>query len=338
MSKCTLVALSVGLAATLAAGCSDESALGAGSLDQKEAEGLRCVEGTERTCDWALHPAIAVRDAPDVIYAVSDIHAGYDRVVALFLANGILADVPTGPDEARWGAGNATLVVIGDMIDKWSESVEVLDLVRALEDDAPSHGGEVLTLLGNHEAEFLADPKNKKADASDGIDAELDELGVKPRQFASTDDPHGAWLQALPFGALVGSWFFCHSGDSQGLDVPALEALLEQALEHHGWGAKDIVGDSSILESRDWFGADSATAAGYVEALAAEHIAFGHDPGALGPKGEIAVGPDAVLFRIDTGMSPGVKESKGYLLRVSRGAGGDTVEALDHDGRSAVLY
>jgi hypothetical protein len=72
--------------------------------------------------------------------------------------------------------------------------------------------------------------------------------------------------------------------------------------------------------------------------VGAGHIVFGHDPNALGPKGAIAVGPDGVLFRVDTGMSPGVDDSKGYLLRLTRDGYQDVAEALDHHGVSEEIW
>lgn len=38
--------------------------------------------------------------------------------------------------------------------------------------------------LGNHEAEFLADPENDKATAEDGVDREILARGVTPEAIA----------------------------------------------------------------------------------------------------------------------------------------------------------
>jgi hypothetical protein len=49
------------------------------------------------------------------------------------------------------------------MIDKYTDSLDVIALFRALQQSATAAGGRVIVTLGNHEAEFLAGSrKNKK--------------------------------------------------------------------------------------------------------------------------------------------------------------------------------
>src|SRR5262249_49054536 len=100
-------------------------------------------------------PVLVQLSAPAITYAVSDIHGGYDRLVSLLAQNQVIQAVPASPAEVRWAAGGAALVVLGDLIDKGPQGVEVIDVLRALEADAASHGGAVVVLIGNHEAEFF---------------------------------------------------------------------------------------------------------------------------------------------------------------------------------------
>ena len=123
--------------------------------------------------DWAASPAIVQLARPAALFAVSDVHGGYARLAALLARHGILASMPATPDAARWGAGDSDLVVVGDMIDKGPQALEVVDLLRALQIDAASSGGHVVVTLGNHEGEFLVDPLNSKATAADGVDPEI---------------------------------------------------------------------------------------------------------------------------------------------------------------------
>jgi hypothetical protein len=291
------------------------------------------------TRDWSRYPAVVRVDvSPTNLYAISDIHGGYERAVTLLTAAGLLAAAPHAPSAARWAAGSSVLVVAGDLMDKGPQSVEVIDLFMALENDAASQGGRVVVTLGNHEAEFLADPQNSKATGTGGVDVELHADGIAPATFASPSDPHGAWLRSRPFAALVGGWFFAHAGDTAGLSLPALEGRLEAAVNAHpDFDAPDIVGTSSILESRGWF-ADASSAPRNAAALGANHIVFGHDPQALGPRGAIAFDASHLLVRIDCGLSPLVNDSNGKLLRVRRVDAADVVEELDSTGRVTPLF
>ncbi len=252
------------------------------------------------------------------VFALSDIHGGYDRLAALLAAAGLAKPAPSSPDAITWAGGDAILLVVGDLIDKGPQPIEVIDALRALEASATAAGGRVIVLLGNHEAEFFVNPTNAKADGSDGVDRELTALHLDPGVLAAGTEPRGAWLLARPLGARIGRWFFAHAGSTKGRTVAALDAALRAALAAHPtFDADEIVGGDSILEARDWY-ADPAVAVTNAAALGVDHIVFGHDPKALGPRGAIAVAQDAKLLRIDCGMSPIVNDSDGRVLRIRR--------------------
>lgn len=252
---------------------------------------------------------------PRVVYALSDVHGGYDRLAALLAGAGVIAPAPARPEAVTWTAGDAVLVVAGDLFDKGPQGLEVIDALRALEGGAVTAGGRVVVLLGNHEAEFFVNPTNEKADGSDGIDRQLEALGIDPYRFLA-DDPRGTWLQSRPFGARVGRWFFSHGGSTHARTLSALDAALRADLSAHPtFDGPELVGDGSILEERAWYD-DLTVAPASARALGVSHLVFGHDPNALGARGTIAVAQQALLFRIDCGMSPVVNDSEGCVLRI----------------------
>lgn len=281
--------------------------------------------------DWSAHPAIVDATAPSTIYAISDVHGGYERFAALLANANITAGVPASPSAIAWSAGDATLVVAGDLFDKGPNGVEVIDALIALQTSATSHGGRVIVTVGNHEAEFLADPANSKADAGDGLDAELRSDAIDPMAIANGSDSRGAWLRDLPFGARVGRWFFAHAANTNGRDLPTLEAALEADVTRNDYRGAEVVGGDSILESKDWF-TDASGVSAATTALAVDHVVFGHSPHALGPDGAIAVANAGALFRIDCGMSPDVDYSRGEVLRVHATGAQEQVDAVTASG------
>ncbi len=281
--------------------------------------------------DWSAHPPVVTASAPGELWALSDVHGGYDRAVTL-LDNAGLAQVDAS-DNARWTGGNAILVVVGDLIDKGSQSVEVVDLFRELQADAPRTGGEVIVTLGNHEAEFLGNPEMPKAQA---LDDELATMNVTPEQFASTDTRWGRFLHELPMAALVSGWFFTHSGDAGGRTIAQLASQFQAAFEANDWSADVLVGATSPLEARRWY--DDASLATDLAALGARHVVMGHDPHAFSEKGEIAAHFEGRLVHIDTGMSPAVDYSQGRLLEVvAPGTPQETASSVSHTGKRTTL-
>jgi hypothetical protein len=263
---------------------------------------------------------------------MSDVHGGYDRMVALLVAHHVIAGSPATPEAVQWSGGSSVLVVAGDLMDKGPAPLEAIDLLRTLEPQAATAGGRVIFTLGNHEAEFLDDPENDKATKDDGVDQEIHAHGLSPVGIANGSDPRGVWLRDRPFAARIGAWFFAHAGNTKGRSVQDLEQAFRAGILAHDYDDAEMIGGDSILESRGWYDGDSITASRYADAVGAQHIVFGHQPDAIGPRGEIAVGFGGALFRIDCGMSPGVNDSQGKILRIRHDGGMDVAESLDPDG------
>ncbi len=84
--------------------------------------------------------------APGRIVAVGDVHGSFDGLRAVLRAAGLI------DTSDRWTGGTATLVQTGDVTDRGADVRGALDLLMALEREAPTQGGRVLPVLGNHEA------------------------------------------------------------------------------------------------------------------------------------------------------------------------------------------
>lgn len=287
--------------------------------------------------DWSAHPAVVQQAAPGAVYAVSDIHGGYRRFTTLLARNGLISAAPAIPGDVQWSGGDAVLVIVGDLIDKGADGLDVIELAQALEPQAAAAGGAVVVTLGNHEAEFFADPGNDKAEATDGIDHELGLEDVDPIAIASGADPRGRWLRERPFAARIDGWFFAHAGDSHGRDLDQLEGALRTAFDTNDFEDPEFTGAASLLEARDWY-RDPVVVAAANHTLGVQHTVFGHTPDALGPRGTIAVAQAGALLRIDCGMTPDVDDSQGALLRIRRAGADEVAEQLDSQGRVTPLW
>jgi hypothetical protein len=115
------------------------------------------------------------------IVAVGDVHGDIESFV------GILREAQLVDAERRWIGGRATLVQTGDYLDRGAHVREVLDLLMALEEEAPGAGGRAISLMGNHEA------MNMMADVRD----------VSREAFASFADAESASRLEAAYGAHV---------------------------------------------------------------------------------------------------------------------------------------
>src|SRR5438445_4368273 len=93
---------------------------------------------------WA-GPTRAPVKAPDAVVAIGDVHIDFDDFVAILLHIGLV------DAQNHWAGGKTTFVQVGDLLDRGPKPLEALNLVMALEKEAPQAGGRVVSLLGNHE-------------------------------------------------------------------------------------------------------------------------------------------------------------------------------------------
>lgn len=82
--------------------------------------------------------------------AVGDLHGDLVQTMrVLQLAN--LMAVPVLGEPAQWVGGDATLVQMGDILDRGDDEIGILRLLWQLAEGAEEAGGAVYILNGNHE-------------------------------------------------------------------------------------------------------------------------------------------------------------------------------------------
>jgi len=276
--------------------------------------------------DWRIYPAVAQTDAREDIYVVGDVHSDYRRLVRVLRSAGVM-------EGERWAAGHSILVFMGDLIDKGPRALDVIGLVQALRKEAEAAGGQVFSLMGNHEAEFLAEPSEKK---SRDFQNELKGRGLVPSEIAACGGEVGKFLCSEPFALRVRGWFFSHAGNTHGRSLVQLIADLQAGVDRDGFGSRELLDEDSLLEARlgekgangvPWPESDPKRDArtllqNFVDALGVKHLVQGHQhaeivfaDGVRRKKGQMFQ-RDGLLFLVDTGMSEGVNDSQGAVLLI----------------------
>jgi len=311
--------------------------------------------------DWNKYPAVVQVDTERDVYVVGDPHADYERLVTLLTGTGIASGSTSDkPKDVPWSAGKSVVVFTGDYIDKGTESLPVIELVQSLQRAAAAEGGQAIILMGNHEAEFLADWQSDKVAE---FRNELTKDGLVPADVAACKGDLGEFLCSLPFAARVNDAFLCHAGNTQGRTIKKLISDLENGVDSDGFATEELIGADSLLEARlgedknPWIGADpKKTLTAYTSALGVAHIVQGHQPGKVKFPGKLngeKVRRDkgemfqryGLIFLEDTGMSRGIGDdgagySQGAVLRIPASSTRKAVEAIAicYDGKAATIW
>jgi hypothetical protein len=291
--------------------------------------------------DWGANPAIVQLNTTEDVFAIGDPHADPQRLAGALAGAKLIEDASSPPDKVKWAGGKSVLVVTGDMIDKGSDSIGVITLLRTLQSDAATRGGRVIITMGNHEAEFLAGEKDKTAE----FITELTAAGMKPDDVANCGGDIGRFLCGLPIAARVNDWFFSHAGNTDNRTMQQISDAIETGFAKDGFATKELVGKNSILEARlnkkgpnglPWFQDGKSSTdpqkllAKYVDTLGVKHLVQGHQynavkfPDGKNRKEEHFFQRYGLLFLIDTGMSRGIEDSDsiGGALHIT-GSGDD---------------
>jgi hypothetical protein len=196
--------------------------------------------------------AAAIQRPDGRIIAVGDVHGDLDRFTAILQRAGLV-------DASRqWIGGNATLVQLGDLVDRGPKSRAVLDLVMSLEKEAPKRGGAVLLNLGNHEvmnimgdmgyvvaadyASFADNRSEQRRKAAFGAYSRLESRKgrtanedswmkshppgfVEHREAYGPAGKYGKWLRGLPAATRVGDSIFLHGGINPALGLANVDQI-----------------------------------------------------------------------------------------------------------------
>ena len=222
------------------------------------------------------------------IVAVGDLHGDLEASMAVLTMAGVV-------DAAgAWTGEDAILVQTGDTTDRGPDSKGVLELMRRLQTEAPTAGGQVVPLLGNHEVMNLVGDWRYVSPADvegfGGAEARAAALGA--------DGDLGAWLRTLDMVAVVDRVVFVHGGvdpEHAKLGVEGINGLL---------GTAEAMASTSPIWFRGYLQDPEPEACKMLEealvALAAERMVVGHT---TQKSGEIAHRCNGRLLGIDTGIS-----------------------------------
>jgi hypothetical protein len=172
---------------------------------------------------YAPHAGAATPpDSAPSLVAIGDVHGDFNDFVAILQRTGLI------DEQHHWKGGKATLVQVGDLIDRGPKPREVMDLLISLEQEAPKSGGRVVALMGNHEMMNLMG----------------DLRYVTPENYASFSDGESEKRRKTAYQEYT-AWRKAHPQLIAELEQPVLAVTEEEWMTRHPLG---------FIEHRDAFG------------------------------------------------------------------------------------
>lgn len=288
-------------------------------------------------------------DATPRILAFGDVHGADEALITLLTSNGVI------DSDQRWTAGSTTLISLGDLVDRGPGSRRVMDLLMRLQNEAPIAGGEVVVLLGNHEAmnligdlrdvsdaeyaAFAADPMPGDATTPDGAPAGF----AQHREAFSQTGRYGAWLLSLPAIVKRNRTVFVHGGLHPDAVLQGIAAATAQvrsdllqlmAARTTNDPIPASLGDAGLLWHRGNTGChplyESEALDRALARVDAQRVVVGHTPT---PSRTIETRLSGRVIAIDTGMLAEVYRGQAMLLEIADGE----LKAYDSAGNAAEL-
>ncbi|KAI8980937.1 Metallo-dependent phosphatase-like protein [Pilobolus umbonatus] len=136
------------------------------------------------------------------IVALGDLHGDLPNTLSILKFSHLI------DEDHHWIGNDTILVQTGDVVDRGVDTIQLYELLQNLREEAPSQGGLVIPLLGNHEL------MNLVGDWRYVYPEEVETFGgMDKRKKAFKEDGFiGKYLTVLNMTTKVGSTIFCHGG------------------------------------------------------------------------------------------------------------------------------
>ena len=273
---------------------------------------------------------------------VGDVHGALNSLRTL-LQRARLTDF-----EDNWLGDGSVLVLLGDLMDRGPDGLGVLRLVRRLEVQAQQAGGQVISLLGNHEVMMLAALRfrggRRVGGDPYGLYSYWKENGGHLRDLSQLEPVDLEWLEARPPMHLHGDWLLLHADSGLYLRlgeslsrVNELAAAMLRARTPETW-----VEFLNAFAERELYTAEDGQeqAAETLRVFGGRRLVHGHTPvfvlsGApAGPLMSPHRYAGGLVLGLDSAMA--YQQGAGFMVRLDADAG--RLDRLEYSGVLETVY
>jgi len=239
-------------------------------------------------------------------YVIGDIHGQYTKLASL-LRNAELVN-----DRLSWIGGTTNLWFMGDFFDRGPDGIAVIDLVMRLQQEAQVVGGQVESLLGNHEVLILAAQRfAEQASGGPGgtFLASWKYNGGQDADLAHLTTQHVEWISSLPAMAHAGEWLLVHADatfyTSYGSSIKKVNQAFKAILQSDNAAAFDQLLDDFAArgEFEDKHPDGKGRAEQFLRTFGGQRLIHGHTPiRDTRPVISPLIYANGLCFNVDSGM------------------------------------
>lgn len=146
--------------------------------------------------------------ANEKVMVVSDIEGDFHYFKNMLLGNGVI------DEDYNWIFGTGSLVILGDIFDRGDLVTECLWLIYRLDQQAPSSGGRVHLIIGNHEVMVLSGDHRYVHNKYKRI---LNAVDMTYKELFAPQTVLGGWLRSKNAVEIIGDVLYAHAGISPQL-------------------------------------------------------------------------------------------------------------------------
>jgi len=293
-------------------------------------------------------------DAAARIIAIGDVHGGFNELHHALKISGC-AD-----DKGRWTGGDTVVVQMGDFLDRGSDESRSIEMLRDLRVQAKEAGGDVITLLGNHEIMnadldfsyapdiYSFDSWHDKFNMAEKIQTVL--KGKRAQLMQRGKGKLAMLMSTMPIVVQIGENVFVHGGLTPETISHGIDELNQDVAK---WLRKDTDVKPWLLDpvpkggrtvSPLWervYGMPIVPETalsnldGMLDKLDAKRMVVGHTPQKYGISG-VETDKEKEVWRIDTNLNDkimGRVECLEILTDLDSPEAASTVRVLSEDGR-----
>ncbi|MBK8024101.1 MAG: serine/threonine protein phosphatase [Chloroflexi bacterium] len=247
-------------------------------------------------------------------YIIGDIHGQLDH------AHRLLQEAKLADTGGAWIGGDSVLWFIGDLVDRGPDGIGVVDLVMRLQSQAPSVGGSVHCLLGNHEIQLLA--AHRFVRDSYFVNA-WRRNGGQDSDIARLTQRHVVWMRNLPAMARLDKRLLVHADATLYLGMaPTVEGVnaafrsILNSDDANDW--EDLIGDFSEHRAFASMRRGEQHARDFLRHYGGEQLVHGHTPIQIMADVIRPTGPffylDNRVVNVDGGMAMG---AQGFIWQIA---------------------